>query len=141
MVDHCPVVQLAGTGTTIRNLATQYLPATRRLVLTVAADRPLTGSGPGLVVNPRAGTVTVSLAQLPRFRGIVVAGTGATDRIMLGPHGVNLAAVTAGAASQAFMISTRLGADVVTGRSPVRTKGADGGFMVEAATINLGAAA
>ncbi|MFM8530556.1 MAG: hypothetical protein ACKOD2_12955, partial [Ilumatobacteraceae bacterium] len=140
MEDDYLVVQLAGTGTTIRNLATQYLPATRRLVLTVAADRPLTGGGPGLVVNRRAGTVTVSLAQLPRFRGIIVAGTGATDRITLGPQGVNLAAVTAGAASQAFVISTRLGADVVTVRSPVRTKGADGGFVVEAATINLGAA-
>ena len=64
------------------------------------------GGGPGLVVNPRAGTVTVSLAQLPQFKGIVVVGTGATDRITLGPQGVNLAALTAGAASQSLAIST-----------------------------------
>jgi hypothetical protein len=133
-------LRLAGAGTTIRNLSTQYLPASRRLVVTVAADRPLTGGGTGLVVNSRAGTVTVNLAQLPQFKGIVVVGTGATDRITLGPQGVNLAALTAGAAGQGFAINTGMGADVVTVRSPVRTKGADGGFVVSAATINLGAA-
>ena len=133
-------LRLSGAGTTIRNLSTQYLPASRRLVLTVAADRPLTGGGTGLVVNPRAGTVTVSLAQLPQFKGIVVVGTGATDRITLGPQGVNLAALTAGDANQGFVIHTGMGADVVTVRSPVRTKGADGGFIVSAATISLGAA-
>ncbi|MFM8413406.1 MAG: beta strand repeat-containing protein, partial [Planctomycetota bacterium] len=132
-------LRLAGTGTTIRNLSTQYLPGNRKLVLTVAADRPLTGGGTGLVVNSRAGTVTVNLSQLPQFKGIVVVGTGATDRITLGPQGVNLAAVTAGAAGQGFAINTGMGADVVTVRSPVRTKGADGGFIVSAATINLGA--
>jgi len=140
MEDDRLFLRLAGTGTTIRNLSTQYLPATRRLVVTVAADRPLTGGGTGLVVNPRAGTVTVSLAQLPQFQGIVVVGTGATDRITLGPQGVNLAALTAGAASQALAINTAMGADVVTVRSPVRTKGPNGGFIVAAGTINLGAA-
>lgn len=132
------VVRLAGTDTTVRNLSTQYLPAGRRLVLTVAADRPLTGGGAGLTVNRRAGTVTVDLAQQPRFRGILVRGTGAADQIALGPRGVNLAALTAGTPSQVFAIVTGGGADVVTLRSPVRTKGPDGGIVVEAATVNLG---
>lgn len=133
------LVRLAGTDTTVRNLSTQYLPASRRLVLTVAADRPLTGGGAGLTVNRRAGTVTVDLAQQPQFRGILVRGTGAADQITLGPRGVNLAALTAGTPSQVFVIVTGSGADVVTLRSPVRTKGPDGGIVVEAATINLGA--
>jgi len=133
-------LRLAGTGTTIRNLSTQYLPASRKLVLTVAADRPLTGGGTGLVVNSRAGTVTVSLDQVPSFGGIVVSGTGATDQITLGPRGVNLAALTAGSASQLLIILTGPGADVVTVRSPVRTKGASGGVIFASATINVGAA-
>ncbi|MFM7136941.1 MAG: beta strand repeat-containing protein [Planctomycetota bacterium] len=140
MEDDRLLLRLAGSGTTIHNLSTQYLPATRRLVLTVAADRPLSGGGTGLVVNPRAGTVTVNLAQLPQFSGIVVVGTGATDRITLGPQGVNLAALTAGAAGQGFAISTGMGADLVTVGTPVRTKGADGGFIVSASAINLWAA-
>ena len=133
------VVRLAGTDTTVRNLSTQYLPAGRRLVLTVAADAPLTGGGAGLTVNRRAGTVTVDLAQQPRFRGILVRGTGAADQITLGPRGVNLAALTAGSPSQVFAIDTGGGVDVVTLRSPVRTKGPDGGIVVQAATVNLGA--
>ena len=133
------VVRLAGTDTTVRNLSTQYLPAGRRLVLTVAADRPLAGGGAGLTVNRRAGTVTVDLAQQPRFRGILVRGTGAADQITLGPRGVNLAALTAGTPSQVFAIDTGGGTDVVTLRSPVRTKGPDGGIVVQAATVNLGA--
>lgn len=134
------IMNLAGTGTTVRNLSTQYRAASRQLVITALTDRQLTGGGTGLTVNPRAGTVTVSLAQVPTFRGIIVAGTGATDRITLGPRGVNLATLTAGDASQAFVIKTGLGADVVTVRSPVSTKGTDGGFIVEAATINVGTA-
>lgn len=132
-------VRLAGGGTTVRNLSTQYVPASRRLVLTVASAPRLSGGGTGLTVNQRARTVTVNLAQVPGFRGVVVLGTGATDRITLGPRGVNLAALTAGATSQVFAIDARGGEDVVTVRNPVRTKGAEGGCVIQAARVNLGA--
>lgn len=131
-------VRLAGSGTTIRNLSTQYLPASRRLVVTMAADKPLTGGGTGLTVNSRAGTVTVDLAQLPMFGGVVLVGTGATDRITVGPRGINLAALKGGSASQALAIVTADGPDVVTVRSPVRTRGDAGGCVIQANMVNLG---
>ncbi|MFM8496009.1 MAG: beta strand repeat-containing protein, partial [Planctomycetia bacterium] len=92
VVDNRVVITLPSTGTTVSNLSTRYVPRGGRLVITVAADGPLTGGGTGVTVNDVADTVTVRLAELPGVSGIDVIGGGGTDLITIGPGGINLAA-------------------------------------------------
>lgn len=124
VVSNRVVITLAPTGTTIGNLSTRYLPRAGRLVITVAADGPITGGGTGVTVDDAAGTVSVNLAQLPGFTGFDVIGSSVTDVITVGPGGINLAAVTRGAANQSVGITVGGGSGgTVTIAQPVRMKG------------------
>jgi hypothetical protein len=135
VVDDRVVIMLAPTGTTVTNLSTRYFPGSGRLVITVAADQALTGGGTGVTVDDTADTVTVNLAQLPGFAGFDVVGSTATDLITVGPGGINLAAVTRGAASQSVSITTGSSAgDTVTITQPVSVKGSGSLSLATAAS-------
>ncbi|NBW97271.1 MAG: hypothetical protein EBR28_11210 [Planctomycetia bacterium] len=79
---------------------------------------------PGVTVNPAAKTIAVNVGVLTGFAGISIVGSGGADAITIGGAGVNLAAVTRGAANQSFTIDTGGGAtDMVVINSAITAKG------------------
>jgi hypothetical protein len=121
------MLSLSPTGVAISSLQTAYNARTN--VLTITATQPGTmvasgGGTPGVTVNSAAKTIAVNLGVLTGFAGISVVGNGGADSITIGGTGINLAAVTKGAASQSFSIDTMAGAtDMVVIGKPILAKG------------------
>jgi hypothetical protein len=133
------LLTLAPRGVTITNLSTAYDALRRVVTITAAGAGTMSGGAPGVTVNAAARTVTVRLNVFANFAGLVVAGNSGTDSVTIGRQGVNLAAVTAGAANQSFVVSTATGAgDTIVVGGPVTTKGT-GGATLAAAGIRLAA--
>jgi len=71
------------------------------------------------------GTITVSLTTIPTFAGISLVGNSGVDSVTIGSGGINLAAITKGAADQGFSVNTMAGVtDRVRILNPIVTKGA-----------------
>ncbi|MEI6240869.1 MAG: hypothetical protein WCR51_10800, partial [Planctomycetia bacterium] len=103
------VLSLDAGGTTLSNLSTSYNSGSSLLTITAKGAGALSTSVPGITVNSVAETITVNLTKITQFAGLSVVGGASADAITIGPGGVNLAAVTNGAASQAFVIDTGAG--------------------------------
>ena len=132
------VLTLAPTGVSISSLHTAY--NAKAGILTITATQPGTmvavGSGtPGVTVNSAAKTIAVNLGVLTGFAGISVVGNGGADAITIGGAGVNLAAVTRGAANQSFTIDTHAGAtDMVLIGKSITAKGSGSVSIITRAT-------
>ncbi|MCE2728287.1 MAG: hypothetical protein LW698_16220, partial [Planctomycetaceae bacterium] len=121
------VLALDPAGTAVTNLSTTYSSKTGILTVTAASAGKLSSapSIPGVTINPASDTISVNLKIIPQFAGISVVGSTGTDVVVIGPAGINLAAVTKGAAAQGLSIDTGAGsADAIVIASPVSAKGA-----------------
>ncbi|MCE2726419.1 MAG: cadherin domain-containing protein [Planctomycetaceae bacterium] len=118
-------ISLAPRGVTITDLHTTYDARRHALTITIAGPDTMSGGGTGIVVDAAAKTVTVRLDVFPNFAGLVLTGNVGTDSIRIGRQGVNLAAVTRGAASQSFSIDTGVGSgDAIILGGPVTARAA-----------------
>jgi hypothetical protein len=127
LVGNQVVLTLDPAGTAITNLSTAYASKAGVLTITAASAGTLSAAAPipGITINPAADTIAVNLNTIPKFAGISVLGGEGSDLITIGPGGVNLAAVTRGAARQSLSIDTGAGlADAVVVANPVAAKGA-----------------
>ncbi|MEX0688258.1 MAG: right-handed parallel beta-helix repeat-containing protein, partial [Pirellulales bacterium] len=121
------VLTLDSAGTAITDLSTTFASKTRVLSITAASAGTLSLAAPitGVTIDPATDTISVDLKTLKTFAGISVVGSTGTDRVVIGKAGVNLAAVTKGAAAQSLSIDTGTGAsDAIVIASPVSAKGA-----------------
>ena len=119
------VLRLDDLGATIQNLNTSYDATLNVLTITAAGANDITTSTPGITVNSKLDTIAVSLGAIKSFAGITVVGGPGRDSVTVGPNGVNLGAVTKGAASQGFSIDTGAGTDdLIKVDSPIVAKAA-----------------
>ncbi|MGB8853689.1 MAG: right-handed parallel beta-helix repeat-containing protein, partial [Pirellulales bacterium] len=133
------VLALDSSGTNITDLHTVYTAATNSLTITAKSAGTISTKAaiPGITVNTKADTISVSLAKIPNFAGISVVGGAGTDKVLIGPGGVNLAGVPRGGANQAFSIDTAAGTnDVITVANAVSAKGTGGVILT---TLGTGA--
>ena len=96
------VLTLDSAGTAITDLSTTFASKTRVLSITAASTGTLSLAAPitGVTIDPATDTISVDLKTLKTFAGISVVGSTGTDRVVIGKAGVNLSAVTKGAAAQ-----------------------------------------
>jgi hypothetical protein len=121
------VLTLDPAGTAITNLSTAYASKAGVLTIMAASAGKLSWAAPipGITINPATDTIAVNLKTVTKFAGISVIGDAGIDTVTIGPGGVNLAAVTKGAAAQGLSIDTGTGlADSIRIVSPVSAKGA-----------------
>ncbi|MCX7414195.1 MAG: VCBS domain-containing protein, partial [Planctomycetia bacterium] len=134
------LLSLAPAGVAISSLHTAYNARTHVLTITATQTGTMVASGagtPGVAVNSAAKTISVNLGVLTGFAGISVVGNGGVDSVTIGGTGINLAAVTKGAANQSFSIDTKGGAtDIVTVGKPITAKGSG---SVSVTTLGTGA--
>jgi parallel beta-helix repeat protein len=132
------VLRLASRGVTISDLHTAYNASTKTLTITAVNAGTIFSRAVGITVNSAAHTITVDLLAMPSFAGLAVVGGNGTDSVTIGTGGVNLAAVAAGAAAQAFSIDTMAGAaDAIVVRNPIIAKGAGAVALATSATSSL----
>jgi hypothetical protein len=127
LVGNQVVLTLDPAGTTVTDLSTAYATKAGVLTITAASAGKLSAAAPipVLTIDPATDTIAVNLKTIPTFAGISVMGAAGTDTVTIGPGGVNLAAVTKGAAAQGLSIDTGTGlADSIRIVSPVSSKGA-----------------
>ncbi|MBM4013327.1 MAG: hypothetical protein FJ286_18545, partial [Planctomycetes bacterium] len=128
LADNRVLLALDPAGAAITDLTTAYSAASRTLTIRAVTTGSLSTSlpaGSGVTIDPGTDTITVDLRTLAGFAGISVVGSAAADSIQIGPGGVNLAAVTRGAANQGLSIDTGSGGtDSIVIASPVSAKGA-----------------
>ena len=121
------VLSLAPTGVAISSLHTAYNARTHTLTITAFQPGTMVAGGPatpGVTVNSAAKTIVVNLGVLTGFAGISIVGNGGVDSVTIGGAGINLAAVTKGAANQSFTIDTNAAAtDMVVIGKPITAKG------------------
>lgn len=126
--DNRVLLALDPAGAVITDLTTAYSAASRTLTIRAVTTGSLSTSlpaGSGVTIDPGTDTITVDLRTLAGFAGISVVGSAAADSIQIGPGGVNLAAVTRGAANQGLSIDTCSGGtDSIVIANPVSAKGA-----------------
>ncbi|MFM7184427.1 MAG: lipocalin family protein [Planctomycetota bacterium] len=127
------VLTLAPEGAAITNLSTVYDGAAARLTITAATAGSLAMAAPvdGISIDTVADTITVDLKQIKKFAGLSVLGGTNADSVTIGRGGVNLAAVSRGAAAQGLVIDTGAGVgDIVAIAGPIVAKGAGGVSLV-----------
>jgi len=126
------VLALDPAGTAITDLSTSYSVANGVLTIKAATAGTISTILPptsGITVDRAADTIAVNLNTLPGFTGISVAGNVGADVIRVGPGGINLSAVTKGAAAQGFVVDTGAGAaDRIAVANRIVTKGAGPAF-------------
>ena len=121
------VLTLDPAGTAITNLSTSYAAQAGVLRVTAQSAGTLSAAAaiPGVTIDPASDTISVNLKTVTKFAGISVVGDSGTDVVTIGPGGVNLAAVTRGAAAQSLSIDTGTGlSDAIVIASPVSAKAA-----------------
>lgn len=119
----------------IADLHTAYNAASGLLTITAVNPGLIATTTPGITINEAAAEILVDMKAFPTFAGITVrAGTG-LNTIRVGGAGINLSAVTRGAAAQGLTIDTSPGASsAIAVAGPVTTKGA-GGVILTATKI------
>jgi parallel beta-helix repeat protein len=132
------VLSLAPKGVAISSLHTSYNKKTQLLTITAVQPGTMVAGDPatpGVTVNSAAKTIFVNLGVMTGFAGITVNGNGGVDSVTIDGAGVNLAAVTKGAANQSFLIDTKAGAnDMVVVGKPIVAKGSGTVSITTAAT-------
>jgi len=126
LVGNQVVLTLDPAGTEVTNLSTTYAPRAGMLRINAASAGTLSSAAPipGITIDPATDTIAVNLKTIPTFAGISVVGDVGTDSVTIGPGGVNLAAVTRGAAAQGLNIDTGAGvSDTIVVANAVSTKG------------------
>lgn len=129
------VLSLDDAGVQIADLHTTYNAAARSLTVNPARHNAagvlsMPVAIPGVTVDSATDTIVVDLTRFKAFSGIRVVGGSGTDSITIGPGGVNLRAVTRGAAAQSLSIDTGAGAaDVIHVAGPITAKGAGGVWL------------
>jgi hypothetical protein len=119
------VLSLAPRGVTITDLHTAYDARRRVLTIKVAGPSTMSGGAAGVAVDAAGRMVTVRLDVFPGFAGLAINGNAGADSITIGPRGVDLNAVTRGAASQSFSIDTATGSgDGIIVGGPITAKAA-----------------
>jgi hypothetical protein len=132
------VLRLASKGVTISDLRTAYNASTKTLTITAVNAGTIFSRAAGITVNSAAHTIAVDLLAMPSFAGLAIVGGNGTDSVTIGTGGVNLGAVTAGAAAQAFTIDTMAGvADAIVVQNPIIAKGAGTVALTTSATSSL----
>lgn len=120
------LLSLDPAGVQISDLHTSYGPATRTLTITAvrgAGEIVMPVAIPGVTVNSNADTIAIDLVHFKALAGIHIAGGAGTDSVTIGPGGVNLSAVTRGAAAPGFSIDTGAGdSDAIIVAHPISTK-------------------
>jgi hypothetical protein len=136
------MLTLDSAGTAITNLATDYDASAKRLTITAATAGSLAMNAPidGVSIDDVADTITVDLKKITKFAGLSIVGGENTDSVRIGPGGVNLAAITRGAARQGFLIDTGAGAsDSIAITGQIVAKGAgDVSLATEGAGLTHG---
>lgn len=129
LVGNRVVLTLDPQGAAITNLATTYDAPAARLTITAATAGSLAmaASVNGISIDTETDTITVDLKQIKKFAGLSIVGGANTDSVTIGPGGVNLAAISRGAAAQSVVIDTGAGAgDRIAVAGQIVAKGAGG---------------
>ncbi|MGB8852126.1 MAG: lipocalin family protein [Pirellulales bacterium] len=127
LVGNRVVLTLDPQGAAITNLATTYdAPAAQlTIIAATAGSLAMAASVNGISID--TDTITVDLKQIKKFAGLSIIGGANTDSVTIGPGGVNLAAISRGAAAQSVVIDTGTGAsDRMTIAGQIVAKGAGG---------------
>ena len=112
------------TSLAITELQTSYDATANTLAVKAANSGVMVSTVAGVTVDTATDTIIVDLAVVPGFAGISLVGNAGLDQITIGSGGIDLHAVTTGAASQSVSIDTVAGAtDIVTIGGAIRAKG------------------
>ena len=129
LVGNRVMLTLDPEGAAITSLTTAYEAPSARLTITAATAGSLAMAAPvnGISVDPVADTITVDLKTITKFAGLSIVGAAGTDSVRIGPGGVNLAAISRGAAAQGLSIETGAGSgDSIAISGPIVAKGKGG---------------
>ena len=143
LVNNEVVLTLDPAGVQITDLNTTYSAASSTLTITAVRNAgTISTAGPisGIRVDSATDTIEVDLTTIQSFAGISVVGAAGVDAITIGSGGVDLAAVTQGAANQSFSIDTGAGsADTITVAASLSSKAAGGVSLTTLGTgLNYG---
>ncbi|MFM8524155.1 MAG: hypothetical protein ACKOCM_00795 [Cyanobacteriota bacterium] len=129
-------------GVEISSLFTSYNSIARTLTVTAQTAGTISASTPltGVAINTATDTIAINLDQFPRFAGLSILGGDGNDKIQIGTDGINLAAVTKGAAALSFSIDTGKGtADTISFGSAIKAKGSGAVTLASLGSLSLAA--
>jgi hypothetical protein len=136
------VLTLSSSGTAITDFHTTYNSGANTLTITAATTGTLltapSAGIAGISINGSTDTITLDLNLLVNFAGIVIVGNSGTGAVTIGAGGVDLSAVTSGAANQSFtanILGTSTSTSALVLTNAIKTKGTAATYL-SAGTIN-----
>ncbi|MCY2940085.1 MAG: hypothetical protein NTV50_00270, partial [Planctomycetota bacterium] len=136
------VLTLSSSGTTLSDVNTLFNSVNNTLTITAATSgtlltAPAAGIS-GITINSGSDTITLDLNTLTNFAGLVIVGNSGLDSVTIGTGGVDLSAVTTGAANQSFtanILGTSTSTSALALSNAIKTKGTAATYL-SAGTIN-----